>query len=155
MRRIFLLLFLISILFSCNESGIGIFYSISQEQPLEDTTLPNTLSVSGMVKGTTNYLLSAGGLYSRVISAGADAAWDDQVEMPSDASVDYALCIRLVAFDGKMYGLFTDNDGSATALFSTPVGEIQEKPAARFPETDLKQVLWETGFRQERPKSLI
>ena len=132
MRRIFLLLFLISILFSCNESGIGIFYSISQEQPLKDATLPNALSVSGMVKGTTKYFLSAGGLYSRVISAGVDVAWDDQVAMPSDGSVDYALCIRLVEFNGEIYGLFADTSGNKTALFSTPLGEIDWSEAASF-----------------------
>ena len=35
---------------------------------------------------------------------------------------------------------------------STPAYEIQENAAARFPETDLKQVLWQRGSGRERPK---
>ena len=38
---------------------------------------------------------------------------------------------------------------------SIPAVEIQENAAAQFPETDLKQVLWETRSGQERRKSLI
>jgi hypothetical protein len=38
---------------------------------------------------------------------------------------------------------------------SNPAVEIQENAAAQFPETDLKQVLWESGIGRERPKSLI
>ncbi len=38
---------------------------------------------------------------------------------------------------------------------STPADEIQGNAAARFPETDLKQVLWKRGSGRERPKSLI
>ena len=38
---------------------------------------------------------------------------------------------------------------------SKAADEIQDNAAARFPETDLKQVLWERGSGQERPKSLI
>jgi hypothetical protein len=158
MRRFFFLLFLSSILFSCNESGIGIFYSISQEQPLEDTTLPNNLSVSGMVKGTTNYLLSAGGLYSRVISEGATASWDDEVKLPSNASVDYTLCMRLVAFNGKMYGLFTDITGSNTALFSTPNDKIDWSKEGTFENRLVALAASETAlFVSERvdPATLV
>ena len=36
-----------------------------------------------------------------------------------------------------------------------PPLEIQGNAAARFPETDLKQVLRETGCWRGRPKSLI
>ena len=38
---------------------------------------------------------------------------------------------------------------------SNPAVEIQENAVARFPETDLKQVLWKRGSGRERPKSLI
>jgi len=38
---------------------------------------------------------------------------------------------------------------------SNPADERQGNAAARFSETDLKQVLWETGSWRERPKSLI
>jgi hypothetical protein len=38
---------------------------------------------------------------------------------------------------------------------SKPGVGIQGNTAARFPETDLKQVLWKRGSGQERPKSLI
>lgn len=132
MRRLFLLLILLSLLISCNETGIGIFYSISQEQPLDDTSLPNTLSVSGMTKGTTKYLLSAGGLYTRKISAGPKGEWDEGVDTPSSDSVDYTLCIRLVKFKGKMYGLFSDNSGNETAVFSTPANAIDWSMVGSF-----------------------
>ena len=38
---------------------------------------------------------------------------------------------------------------------SKPADEIRENAAARFPETDLKQVLWGTGFGREVRKCLI
>jgi len=38
---------------------------------------------------------------------------------------------------------------------SNPADEIPGNAAARFPETDLKQVLWETGSWRERRKCLI
>jgi hypothetical protein len=40
------------------------------------------------------------------------------------------------------------------AQHSTLADEIQANAVARFPETDLKQVLWETGSWRERPKYL-
>ena len=38
---------------------------------------------------------------------------------------------------------------------SKPAVEIQGNAAAQFPETDLKQVLWEIGSGRGRPKWLI
>ena len=38
---------------------------------------------------------------------------------------------------------------------SNPADEIKGNEAARFPETDLKQVLWKIGSGRERPKGLI
>jgi hypothetical protein len=41
------------------------------------------------------------------------------------------------------------------AQHSTLADEIQANAAARFPETDLKQVFWKRGSGQEGRKSLI
>ncbi len=130
MRRFILLPLLVLLYVSCNESGMGIFYSISREQPLEDTTLPNNLSVSGMVKGTSKYYVCAGGLYSRDISAGQNADWDDEVAVPDD----YPFCLALVEFDvdGNFYGLFSNINGDSTQIFTTPPDNIDWTAVGSF-----------------------
>ncbi len=129
MRRLFIFSLLFMLLSSCNESGMGIFYSISREQPLEDTTLPNDLSVSSMVEGTDTYYVCAGGLYSRDISSGQSAPWNDQVKMPSGS---YDLCLELVEFNGEIYGLFTNIDGDLTRIYKTPRNKIDWSSVGSF-----------------------
>jgi len=115
MRRFFLLPLLLFALASCNESGLGIFYSISREDPLEDTTLPNDLSVSGMVKSSETYYVCAGGLYSRDISDGELAPWNP-LEMPSN---EYDLCLALLEFKGSFYGFFSNTAADSTQIFTS------------------------------------
>ena len=116
MRRFSLLPVFFVFLISCNQSGIGIFYSISREQPLKNTTLPDNLSISGMVKGESEYYVSGGGLYSRPITGGVEVEWDDAVATPSDG---LSFCIRLLEFNDGLYGLFTNTSGNKTGIYSS------------------------------------
>ena len=129
MRRFSLLPVFFVFLISCNQSGIGIFYSISREQPLKNTTLPDNLSVSGMVKGESEYYVSGGGLYSRGITGGVEVEWNDAVATPSD---ELSLCIRLVEFKDKLYGLFTDTSGNKTGIYSSGRNSIKWTKAGSF-----------------------
>ncbi len=120
MRKFLILLCLIPLfLLSCNRSGMGIFYSISEEQPLTDTDLDNALSVSGMVKAGTDYFMSAGTLFRRTADGGI---WDDTVAMPVD--MDVCVALALFEFDGNLYGLFADTAGNTTGLYVSAPGTI-------------------------------
>ncbi len=123
MRRFFLLPFILLLFIGCNQSGNGIFYTISDEKPLEDSdTLPNTLSVSGMVEGDQKYFISAAGLYSRDKTTQIDAPWNDAVSMPPGGMT---ICVQLLEFGGKMYGLFSNAAGDVTKLYSSPLSGVQ------------------------------
>jgi hypothetical protein len=82
-----------------------------------------------MVKGTNNYYVCAGGLFSRDIASGQSAPWDDEVKMPSDK---YALCLELIEFNGSFYGLFSNIDGDSTRIFKSPRNTIKWSSAGSF-----------------------
>ena len=117
MRKFLILLLLPVIFASCNRSGMGIFYSISEEQPLSDTDLDNTLSATGFAKAGTQYILSAGTLFSRPAS---ESIWTNTVDMPEGLGV----CVSLEAFGTNLYAVFADLVGSTTGLFTSPSGTI-------------------------------
>jgi len=144
MHRLYILAAILLLsLISCNESGLGIFYSISQEQPLEDTTLPNTLSVSDMVKGSKDYYVCAGGLYSRDISSGQNSPWDDEVKTPS---AEYSLCINLVEFSGSFYGLFSNTAGNSTKIYKSPRDTISWSSVGTFDDPIVALTASETAI---------
>ena len=68
--------------------------------------------------------------------------------------------VRAYRFDGKRYRLVRSGLGApkyvaVRSKHSKPADEIQGNAAAQLPETDLKQVLWQTGSGRERGKCLI
>ena len=122
MRRVALLIIVLTFaaLLGCNNSGIGILYSISEEKALVDNdTLPNELSVTGMVVLSDVYYLSAGSLFQRGATEAATADWS--IVDPPDAT--NVFCVQLTSFGGALYGIFASMDGSTSTLFTmTPGG---------------------------------
>ncbi|MBT3275502.1 MAG: hypothetical protein HN368_20265 [Spirochaetales bacterium] len=114
MRRLLILLLLPFLLFSCNRSGIGIFYSIREEQPLVDNTLDNTLSLSSIVKAGGDYIITAGLLFSKAVIDGAGGDW---TAVASPAS-PHVFCSDMAFWNGKLYGIFSDSELDSIALFS-------------------------------------
>ena len=122
MRRYVCLLLLPLFLISCNRSGIGILYSISQEKPLGDTTLPSkSLTVSSLVKAADEYYVSSGAIFRRAADGQVETAWSDAIETPPSP---YLFCTSLTFFGGKLYGIFSNDAGDLTALFSTAPDSI-------------------------------
>ena len=131
MRRYLSLLLLPLLLLSCNRSGIGIFYSISQEKPLGETTLPSeTLTVSAMVKAADEYYVSSGAIFRRAADGQIDTAWSDAIATPPSP---YLFCTSLAFFGGNLYGLFTNEAGDLSALFSTAPDAIDWQRNKPFP----------------------
>jgi hypothetical protein len=117
MRKLLILLLLPVVLLSCNRSGMGIFYSISEEQPLADTDLDNTLSVTGFAEAGTQYVMSAGTLFSRSMT---ESVWTNTVDMPTGLTV----CVSLVTFSSDLYAVFADVTGVTTGLYTSPTGTV-------------------------------
>ena len=111
MKRIILLLLIPLVCIACFESGMGIFYSIKEEQPLNDNeTLPNDLTITGMAKVLTSYYVAAGALYQRDESS---------VEWATVATpVDHTFCTQIFQFSGNHYAVFASLDGTSSSLFS-------------------------------------
>jgi len=128
MRTLLIVLLLPFLLISCNRSGMGIFYSISEEQPLKDTALDNSLSVTGMTEAASQYYVSAGTLFRRTAGGAPDTEWDDSVAMPDGM----AFCISLVAFNTNLYGVFTSFDGTSSGIYSSPADTIAWTETAAF-----------------------
>ena len=117
MRKLLILLLLPVVFLSCNRSGMGIFYSISEEQPLADTDLDNTLSVTGFAEAGTQYVMSAGTLFSRSMT---ESVWTNTVDMPTGLTV----CVSLVTFGTELYAVFADSTGNTTGLYTSPTGTV-------------------------------
>ena len=128
MRRFVLFVFSIAILASCNNSGVGILYSISEEVGLSDSdSIPNELSVTGMGLAGDTYYVAAGSLFKRSAAAELTSPWET-VALPESMG----LCVRLEDFGGNIYGVFSDIAGTSSKLFTMAAGGTTWSEVAFF-----------------------
>lgn len=108
---------------ACNNSGTGIFYSIKEEQPLENNdTLPDDITVQGMIKHSGFYYVAAGALYRSAVSENQDERIWSVVSPPetSTSAADSAkrsLCVKVVLFNGTIFALYASFDGTKSSLY--------------------------------------
>ena len=76
-----LVLIIISLLFSCNNSDIGVFYGLAHEKKVKDYALPNHCTSETMVK-TGGYLYVAASSIYRKMAEGGELDWH-KVKSPS------------------------------------------------------------------------
>ena len=104
----------------CNPSGSALFYSVVQETALVDNeTLPNNLSVIGMLETGGNYYLAAGSLYATDSSGesdGSDTMWS-QLDPPMINGDEYSACLGIALLSGDIYALFSTVTATDAALF--------------------------------------
>ena len=112
---VLLILILILFLFSCNQSDIGIFYGLEIEEKIIDNSLPNNLTVGGMVKSGTALYIAAGRVYTK--TSGSSADWV-KVSSPSG----YDLSTEIAATASDVYAVFFNSVSADSALFSMPAG---------------------------------
>ena len=111
----FILMLMLFLFFSCNESDIGIFYGLETEKKITDNSLPNEVTVGGMFKNGGELYIAAGRVYTK--TSGSDADW---VKLPSPSGYDLSTSI---AADGTLvYAVFYDKNSADKALFTMANG---------------------------------
>ena len=120
MKRLITFLILCSalLLFSCNQSGMAIFYSVVEEQELAESTLGDELTVSHMLGINGDYYLAASTLFKGVPGA-SDVTWDTVAGPPAAASggSGYTICLGIATLAGELYAIFSTIDGTDAAVF--------------------------------------
>lgn len=114
------ILVVVAVVVSCNYSGMGIYYSIKEEQPLADNALPNDITVQGMIKSGGSYYVAAGKLYvSPVAAVQADRIWETIVPPePNQVSSNRSLCVKVISFSSLIIALYISLDGSKSSLYA-------------------------------------
>ncbi len=110
-------------LWSCNTGENAIFYTLENEKRTVDNTLPNEVTVTGIVKIGDYYYVSLGAIYRRNAS-NSENKWDPiTIKMNGESSS--GLCNNLAYFNGKLYGAFimdsSDQTATSFGLYSATV----------------------------------
>lgn len=127
-RSSYILLFLLSLAFLSCKPDVGLFYSISGEDPLDEGTLNNNLTSYSLVSDGSRLFLAAGGFYRKNV----DSSWPespqalaglDSITEPLATSAAYtdALYVCFTAAEADSYDLYTTADPSADTLTWTEV----------------------------------
>jgi hypothetical protein len=66
---------LIAVLASCNNTNFGIYQSIVDEERIVDGSLPNTVSVFGLVNFGDDVYIAGNAMYRKDFSQGTDSDW--------------------------------------------------------------------------------
>ncbi len=107
-----IVIFIVSIaFFSCNDSDIGIFYGLETEEKLADNSLPNNVTVGGMVKNVNELYIAAGKIYTK--TSGSDSDWD-KLSTPSGYDLSTSIA---VSNDNYVYAVFFNKESAEKALF--------------------------------------
>ncbi|MBO7429621.1 MAG: hypothetical protein J6U56_01225 [Spirochaetia bacterium] len=107
-----LILIAISLLVSCNESEIGVFYGLSHEEKVKDYALPNKSTSEGMVK-TGGYLYVAASSIYRKKAEGGELDWH-KISSPDG----YHNCTEIGLANDTIFILAYDADDAKPYLFS-------------------------------------
>ncbi|MCQ2603862.1 MAG: hypothetical protein MJ215_02310 [Spirochaetia bacterium] len=113
-RKIFLLAaFMSAIIYcSCNDSNVGIFYGLSNEEKVSDYSLPNHLTSDTIVKVNGQLYLAAGTIYTKP-SGGGKREWT-KVSSPDG----YRFASEMAALsDGTIFIISYDVDDAKTMMF--------------------------------------
>ncbi len=117
--KIFLITLMISanalIIISCNQSDIGIFYGIENEEKIVDRSLPNSLTIGAMDKLGSTLYIAAGKVYKK--ASGTNNEWA-KCSTPSG----YDLCTSLTVFGGNIYAVWFNKDSANTAFLRSADG---------------------------------
>lgn len=90
---------------ACTPDGGSIYWTIEGEKRVSDDSLPNSLTVTDIVRAGSAYYVSAGAIYMRTLS-GETVTWKpstSETDRPynlTDASGAYALCNALAIYPG-------------------------------------------------------
>ncbi len=118
-----LLIILSLFLTSCNTGENAIFYTLENEKRIVDNTLPNEVTVTGIVKIGNYYYVSLGAIY-RKDATNTENKWD-LVSTKINGENSSALCNNLVYFNGKLFGAFiidsSDQTSTTYGLYSATV----------------------------------
>ena len=107
-----LVLITMSLLFSCNNSDIGVFYGLAHEKKVKDYALPNHCTSETMVK-TGGYLYVAASSIYRKMAEGGELDWH-KVKSPSG----YHNVTEMGLANDTIFILAYDADDAKAYLFS-------------------------------------
>ncbi len=100
------------LLTSCNTGESAIFYTLENEKRTEDNSLPNEVTVTGIVKIGDYYYVSLGAIYRRSTST-TENTWD-KISIKFNGENETALCNNLIYFNGKLFGSFVIDSADQT-----------------------------------------
>ncbi len=139
------------VLFSCNPSGIGIFYSIEIEESIEDSpVLGNEITPLSVASFNDTYYVAVKTLYSS-----PDA---EEWKLVDISTLAYPNVQQLLVFNGFLYGIFyaegdtkTEADPDMALMRSsdgasfTDVGDVEGEPEFLFVENGTLFVCLRSG----------
>ena len=107
-----LILLALSLLVSCNESEIGIYYGLSREEKVKDYALPNSCTAESMIKLDGYLYVAASSIYKKK-AEGAELDWH---KIPSPKG--YHNCTEMGVANNTIFILAYDPDEAKAFLFS-------------------------------------
>ena len=128
--KIFLITLMISanalIIISCNQSDIGIFYGIENEEKIVDRSLSNSLTIGAMDKLGSTLFIAAGKVYKK--ASGTNNEWA-KCSTPSG----YDLCTSLTVFeDTTIFAVWFNKDSAETAFLKSLDGNSWTSVSGTF-----------------------
>ncbi|MCL2295031.1 MAG: hypothetical protein FWC36_09240 [Spirochaetes bacterium] len=115
--RYIFLIFIFFVMFSCNESDMGIFHGLSVEERIPDGTLPRNLTIGSMLRAGTNLYIAAGDVWRK---AGA-ADWE---RIPSPLGGGFHLSTSMATDGTDIFAVYFHRNTAETALFRLDAGDI-------------------------------
>ena len=101
LKYIFTLLFFL-LLFSCNDSDIGIFYGLKNEEKIKDGSLPNNVTVGSMTRIGTSLYIASGSIYTKPSAiTNIDVDWS-----PISPPSGFDLSLSLASDGTDLYAIY-------------------------------------------------
>ena len=111
MKKLFIVFIALFILFSCNEGGSGIFFTIKNERPLENKELNDNLSIDQFVFSSENYYFSASNVYYLPINQVDQSTWKELINFQEPTANGVNRISSSVAyFQDNLYAVFIDEE---------------------------------------------
>ncbi|MCL2704926.1 MAG: hypothetical protein FWE72_01820 [Spirochaetaceae bacterium] len=126
LRSIIILLFFLFI-FSCNDSDIGIFYGLKNEEKIRDRSLPNEVTVGSMTRLGMNLYIGAGNIYTK--TSQTEEEWR-VVNPPSG----FDLSVEVVSNGTNLYAIYYTKNSAKKGFFKLD-GNVWEQITLGIPGT--------------------